>query len=304
MTEAIYVAADRSRRQQTGLDAAEPRAANGVHLLAIILGHHGEPPDFQARAPFGPFWAPTLERNPITAVRTLIDTARHGWPAAFEPGGLLLPNLLKPAPFWHAFLGLLQLADRLGSDSAPDAFPFSEAGAPSRLDLSRVRAGDLVERLGLDPRKMRHLLPAVFDFSAIGPYPPSPLQLAVAELAGPIVGLEAETGSGKTEAAFRRFAHPFADSMVDGLYFALPTRGAAIAKHARIQAACDRLLGKGSWTWCALCPVMSLPVRPAAPAAGLRRPMDGRPRRGHKALPLGRREAEALSRRASGVGHH
>lgn len=245
VSEAVYVAADAARRQQTGLDAIEPWAANGRYLLAIILGHHGEPPDFEATNPFGPLWTPTPERDPVAGVGALVAAARQGWPAAFEAGGPPLPDLVERAPFWHAFLGLLQLADWLGSDVAADAFPFSEAGAPPRIEGSRARSRDLMVSLGLDPMRLRQALPASFDFSAVSPYPPSPFQLAVAKLPGPIVVLEAETGSGKTEAALWRFARLFAEGVVDGLYFALPTRVAATAMHARIQAACDRLLGQG-----------------------------------------------------------
>lgn len=48
--------------------------------------------------------------------------------------------------------------------------------------------------------------------------------------------LESETGSGKTEAAFLRFLRLFAAGLVDGLYFAVPTRAAA----AQIQSRVDR----------------------------------------------------------------
>lgn len=61
------------------------------------------------------------------------------------------------------------------------------------------------------------------------------------KLLAPVVVLEAETGSGKTEAALWRFASLFAAGKVDGLYFALPTRVAASQIHARVQVTLDRL---------------------------------------------------------------
>ena len=198
-------------------------------------------------------------------MRSLVAAAQRGWPAAFEKGGLPLPDLCGRAPFWHAFLGLLQIADWLGSDSAGDAFPFSEAGAGQRLDFARMSARNLVRGLGLDPAPLRRDLPRPLSFASISPHPPSQLQEAVAELSGPIVVLEAETGSGKTEAALWRFARLFADGRVDGLYFALPTRVAATAMHARIQSACDRLLGPGR-----LEAVRALPGNVAAGGAGQR----------------------------------
>lgn len=149
------------------------------------------------------------------------------------------------------------------------------------------------------PGKMRHLLPAVFDFSAIGPYPPSPLQLAVAELAGRSWAWRPKPAQARPRQ--RSGASPTRLPTAWWTGFISPCRRAVLrlpsmpAFKPHATACWGRAAGRGA---------LSLPVTPAAPAAGLRRPMDGRPRRGHKALPLGRREAEALSRRASGVGHH
>lgn len=60
------------------------------------------------------------------------------------------------------------------------------------------------------------------------------------ESLGPVVVLEAETGSGKTEAALWRFLHLFAQGEVDSLYFALPTRFAATQAYKRVCAAFAR----------------------------------------------------------------
>jgi hypothetical protein len=70
-------------------------------------------------------------------------------------------------------------------------------------------------------------------------------QRAMLELPAPapdadrVVVLESETGSGKTEAALWHFLRLFRDGQVDGLYFALPTRAAAIQIHRRIDGAHD-----------------------------------------------------------------
>ena len=50
----------------------------------------------------------------------------------------------------------------------------------------------------------------------------------------PLVIIESETGSGKTEAALWRFARMYEAGLVDGLYFALPTRSAASQIHKRV----------------------------------------------------------------------
>ncbi|WP_244173459.1 CRISPR-associated helicase Cas3' [Caballeronia temeraria] len=52
---------------------------------------------------------------------------------------------------------------------------------------------------------------------------------------GPLLILESETGSGKTEAALWRFAKLFESGKVDSLYFALPTRVAAAQVYERVR---------------------------------------------------------------------
>ena len=74
---------------------------------------------------------------------------------------------------------------------------------------------------------------------------PRPQQRLAAEfsLDEQLVILEAETGSGKTEAALWRFARLFESGRVDSLYFALPTRAAAIQIHGRVQKTLAKLFG-------------------------------------------------------------
>ncbi|OSM00331.1 putative CRISPR-associated helicase Cas3 [Magnetofaba australis IT-1] len=60
---------------------------------------------------------------------------------------------------------------------------------------------------------------------------------------GSLVLLESQTGSGKTEAALWRFAQLLKAGACDGLYFALPTRAAAVQLHGRVDRAMRALLG-------------------------------------------------------------
>lgn len=243
--EAAYIAGDPRRRQAAGLDVVEPWAREGRYLLGLILGHHGACPDLAAHSQLGALWTPTGESDPLATVRALVEDARRAWPQAFTPEGPLLPDLETCAPFWHAVLGLLQMADWLGSDAKPDAFPFTAANDPPRLGFARARAAMLSQQLGLATGALHAALPPALSFGDVSPHTPSPAQVRTAEMPGPIVILEAETGAGKTEAALWRFARLFAEGRVDGLYFALPTRVAATALHLRVQAACDRLFGAG-----------------------------------------------------------
>ncbi|WP_243641956.1 CRISPR-associated helicase Cas3' [Rhodovulum steppense] len=72
---------------------------------------------------------------------------------------------------------------------------------------------------------------------------PRPAQQAVGSVPATerLVLLEAETGSGKTEAALWRFATLLAAEEVDALYFAVPTRAAARQLHRRVNTALKRM---------------------------------------------------------------
>ena len=242
IAEAAYVVDRADLRRAAGLDALEGWCSDGaLDLLAVTLAHHGAPPDFNLLPQCDQAWSADQTRDPISDVAALVDGARRIWPQAFAPEAVRLPE--AASPFWHGFLGLLQLADWLGSDEAADAFPFSNSRDGPRLSFARERASALIERIGFNPSPLRAALPQSFDFSGISAFAPSAIQLAAAEAPGPVVVLEAETGAGKTEAALWRFARLFAQGKVDGLYFALPTRVAASQIHGRVQEAANRLFG-------------------------------------------------------------
>ena len=242
IAEAGYVADRADLRRAAGLDALDDWCSGGApFLLAVTLAHHGAPPDFDRLPQCDRAWSADQARDPLGDVAALVDQARRIWPRAFAPGGAPMPD--PPSPFWHGFLGLLQLADWMGSDQAADAFPFSESDDGPRLSFARERARVLVGRIGFNATSLRSALPAHFGFSRISAFAPSAIQLAAAEAPGPVVVLEAETGAGKTEAALWRFARLFAEGKVDGLYFALPTRVAASQIHGRVQEATKRLFG-------------------------------------------------------------
>ena len=78
---------------------------------------------------------------------------------------------------------------------------------------------------------------------------PRPVQevVATAPLDHPLLILESETGSGKTEAAVMRFASLWRAGLVDGLYFAVPTRAAAKQLHRRIDDALRQLFPAEAW---------------------------------------------------------
>ena len=85
---------------------------------------------------------------------------------------------------------------------------------------------------GIHSRNCRHSAP----YSRIEGSPNAIQRSAIeVPLDEPVVIIESETGSGKTEAALWRFAHMYEEGLVDGLYFALPTRAAASQLHRRVE---------------------------------------------------------------------
>lgn len=208
-------------------------------LLRASISHHGRPipngPDWpRARI----HWTTRGTYDPAHQIESIGIALQLFSPTAFQAGGIPLPDAPR---FAHLFAGLVQLADWLGSDER--FFPYSEPGE-LRTETSRNHARKAVREIGLDVVayrgrliSMRPSFAAVFDTTA-----PYPAQAAMADATlDHVVVLEAETGSGKTEASLWRFVQLFARGEVDGLYFALPTRVAASQVYARVLTAIERL---------------------------------------------------------------
>ena len=213
-------------------------------LLRASIAHHGRPlsnpPDwFNVRT----HWVAHQDYDPAKQLAYVGQALLRFVPSAFDQGGEPLPDAPR---FTHCFAGLVQLADWLGSDTR--FFEFSEADE-DRLETCRALARKAVQDIGLDAEPYRAYLaskPPTFDdvFDAPTPYP---AQAAMADnTLGPIVVLEAETGSGKTEAALWRFMHLFARGDVDSLYFALPTRVAATQAYERVRRAVEKAWPEGA----------------------------------------------------------
>lgn len=209
-------------------------------LLLTAFSHHGRPVTPQANPGYLRYWQPSGGLDPIAGAAALRCEAEQWFPDAF---GDAAPFPARPA-FQHGFNGLLTLADWIASDE--QFFPFSEEGDGDRFLWARERAEHVLLRLGLAADGARTTLgPTAPEFSTISDYKqPRDLQARVLELpiteGGSVTVLEAETGSGKTEAALARFIRLFHAGVVDGIYFALPTRTAATQIHERVRGAIER----------------------------------------------------------------
>lgn len=215
-------------------------------LLQASISHHGRPLGVSPGKEAECIWKPVLDKtgavlyDPAATLVSMGDRLKQSYPLAFAECGQPLPD--QPA-FVHLFAGLVQLADWLGSDTREGFFPYTAPGE-YRTQTAAVRAQYAVHAIGLDVNTWRGQLcaesPTFSD--AFGVPDARPMQLAAADLSlGNIVVLEAETGSGKTEAALWRFVQLFEAGQVDSLYFALPTRVAATQLYQRVRALVRRL---------------------------------------------------------------
>lgn len=212
-------------------DAVDP-------LMGAMIAHHGRPVERPA-APTLREWSSLPHYDWQAEARTMGDALRQWFPRAFECAHEPLP--CEPR-FCHEIAGLAALADWIGSDQK-----FFEFRAPFALDYD-TRAHDIAKRaltaIRFDPGTLV-ACPAP-SFAELTGFPePNPAQAAVGDVEpeARLVILEAETGSGKTEAALWRFTQLLAAGVVSGLYFAAPTRAAARQLHDRVDRALRRVFG-------------------------------------------------------------
>lgn len=215
--------------------------------LCAALAHHGSLP---SPGPADPtLWTERADHDPAAACRSLVD-AVEGWlPLAVGAGLDWTPRL------GHAFAGLLMLADWIASDTAE--FPMADAhGVPdgaARFEWALPRARRLLVRRYLAPHEaraacaaLRWEIKSLTGFTEASVAQAAMLSLPSAPAEGRICLIEDETGSGKTEAALIHFLRLFDEGAVDGMYFALPTRAAAVQIHGRIKRGLRALLGSAA----------------------------------------------------------
>lgn len=213
------------------------------NLLYATLAHHGRPftPESQGEKSWERIAAASVLYAPEIAAKEIGIAIRRWFPLAFSLEERQLPS---SPDFQHLFCGFVTLADWLGSDRR--FFPFVGKFDPNYMDKAREQAKKAVSSIGLDGGLFRSIARERMDFSVITGFVKQNASQKLIDTASAdqqMVILEAETGSGKTEAAFWRFAHLFSSGKVDGLYFALPTRASAVQLHSRVNTMLKRFLG-------------------------------------------------------------
>ena len=251
IAEAFYCAEQPDIRRRLGLDQMLEDWGEGLDALLLgALSHHGRPPRLPHTG-IGPIeiWQSFAGYDPGAAADLLRKRARTWFPKAFDHG----PQLPTCAALAHLFAGTVALADQIGSDRERH-FPFEPNEDSEYIHRARRQARAAIRARGLQ-REPWLAQAASPDFRTMfGHEAPRPLQFAVerAPLEAPLMILESETGSGKTEAAMMRFVSLWRAGLVDGLYFAVPTRAAAKQLHERVDRAhahdSTRALGEGNGT--------------------------------------------------------
>ena len=207
-------------------------------LLVATLSHHGTPLQLDSgRAEHPQLWRRYGELDPPEQVARIGRLVQEWFPGAFNEGGRSLPSAPQ---FQHHFLGLCNLADWIGSNEL--WFKYVDELWDDYIDTARSIAAQAVRSVGLDISLQRDVMQ---DTGALGlavlfPHiaQANAIQQTVhdAPIDERLVIIESETGSGKTEAALWRFAKLYEADLVDGLYFALPTRAAAKQIFDRVSA--------------------------------------------------------------------
>jgi CRISPR-associated endonuclease/helicase Cas3 len=198
-------------------------------VLYAIFCHHGEPvagPRINAcGSVLTQQWTAASDNDPVVELHALTTALLRAFPLALESA--------SPFPattrFQHLLAGLTMTADWMGSDArfhpvvGDDERPQASANLLDATRWSGWHSGARAETLLVN-------------------YQPRGAQVAMLSLplTERIVIIEAPTGSGKTEASVIWADRLAAAGLVDGMYFAVPTRSAATELHARIS----RMMGR------------------------------------------------------------
>jgi CRISPR-associated endonuclease/helicase Cas3 len=192
-------------------------------LLYVIICHHGEPVP-QARidactSSITQQWSATSGYDPVAEITALTQALLNAFPRALEPAAPF-PATTR---FEHLLAGLIMTADWMGSDTKFHPVPGNDNRphtARTLLDSTRWSGW----HSGTEPQ------------AVLGKLKPRAAQVPILllPLSERLVVIEAPTGSGKTEACIMWGDRLAAAGLVDGMYFAVPTRSAATEIHDRI----------------------------------------------------------------------
>lgn len=220
VAEALAVlSAARETHAPLGIDLLRDWFDSPTDAIFVTICHHGEPVgDDKIRRHLATvrdlLECTAYGHEPIVEMRRLKERLLEAFPMALER----TDRLAFPRAAQHLFAGILMAADWMASGFAFDP--------GDRRELAEA----LLNQTGWSGW---HSGGAARD--VLGGWSPRGAQAALETLPlDQLVVLEAPTGTGKTEAALIWANRLTEQGLVDGLYFAVPTRSAATELHARI----------------------------------------------------------------------
>ena len=200
-------------------------------VLYAIFCHHGEPvPQPRIDAATAVTDAAVGSRHPDTILLREIDALTKALLNVFPQAlGEAVPF---PATrrFEHVLAGLIMTADWMGSDTRFHPLAGDDSRPTAAINL-------------LDGTRWSGWHSGSKPQALLGQFQARAAQVAMLELplTERLVFIEAPTGSGKTEAALIWADRLVAANLVDGMYFAVPTRSAATELHDRISKVMGRV---------------------------------------------------------------
>jgi CRISPR-associated endonuclease/helicase Cas3 len=201
-----------------------------VSALYAILCHHGEPVAASriaaCAATLTQQWNVTAGYDPVVEVAALAETLLRVFPLAQESAAPFPAR----TPFEHMLAGLVMTADWMGSDTRFHPTVGDDDRPQSARDLLATTRWSGWHS-GAEPEEL------------LGAYQARAAQIVVLSfpLTERLVIIEAPTGSGKTEASVMWADRLAAAGVVDGMYFAVPTRSAATELHDRVSKIVGRV---------------------------------------------------------------
>ncbi len=213
--------ADQGTQQALRLDLLAKWFDNPAVAIYTSVCHHGSPIPLQSiqqhLAHVPSYLATTvLGHDPRSEIRNLVNALLEHFPQAQERA----PSLHITPTFQHLLAGVIMTADWMGS-----SLPVSG---------DNYRPGELMNIL--ERTSWSGWYSGAAPEAVLGDDQPMGAQTVIGSVAidGPLVIVEAPTGSGKTETAVMHAMRLVQAGKVDGMYFAVPTRAAATELHHRV----------------------------------------------------------------------
>src|SRR5215204_1823395 len=199
-------------------------------MLYALLCHNGEPVEDRrieaCSVDLTRQWTPQVSYDPVAEVQVLTHALLTSFPLATRPA----PPFPAQTRLQHAVAGLVMTADWMGSDARWHPV----VGPDDRPEAAQALLNDTCWSGWHTATPAQALLGNRSPRSAQVPMLDLPLEAK-------LVILEAPTGTGKTEASAIWADRLAAAGLVDGMYFAVPTRSAATELHGRIAAMFGRV---------------------------------------------------------------